>query len=42
MARSLGWKSSQLIEKAMIDLVNSAHETPVVDAIGRYIDEKKR
>lgn len=43
MARARGWKVSQLIEKTLIDLVNSDRKTPIVDQIGRYIrpDDKR-
>ena len=37
LARSKGWKVSQLVEKTLIDLVNGESKRPIVDQIGRYI-----
>ncbi|MBX9826535.1 MAG: hypothetical protein K2Y27_16290 [Xanthobacteraceae bacterium] len=43
-ARRRGWKVSQYFEKVLIDAVNADAGTPVVDAIGRYLqrDDKDR
>jgi hypothetical protein len=39
LARARGWKTSQLIEKTLIDLVNAGRKKPVVDGIGRHIED---
>ena len=39
-ARRRGWKASQWIEKVLIDAVNNEAGSPVVDAIGRYLQRE--
>ena len=42
LARSRGQKLSQLIERALIEVVNDAQKRPILDPIGRYNDPLKK